>query len=101
MREGMSGLVVPSKFYGVMAAERPCLFVGPPESEVARMIGEHHSGTVIQNGDSVALLAAILSYRYSPEKCVEEGKRGRLALLKNDATGSFISVATELVKVTK
>ena len=101
MREGMSGLVVPSKFYGVMAAERPCLFIGPPESEIAHMIREHGSGTVIQNGDSGALLAAILSYRTSPQKCVEEGKNGRLSLLKGDARGLFVSVASEVIKVTK
>src|SRR5262249_20173242 len=35
LRTDMEGLVVPSKFYGVLAAGRPCLFIGDPEGEVA------------------------------------------------------------------
>ncbi|MFN7930371.1 MAG: hypothetical protein U0Y68_21090 [Blastocatellia bacterium] len=34
MRENMYGLVVPSKVYGILAAGRPCVFLGPAESEI-------------------------------------------------------------------
>ncbi len=40
MRERLAGLVVPSKFYGVLASGRPAIFIGPADSEVALTIGE-------------------------------------------------------------
>jgi glycosyltransferase involved in cell wall biosynthesis len=66
MREALCGLVVPSKFYGVLAAGRPCLFVGPEESEVARTIQETGAGRVIAAGDGEGLAAAILEWIENP-----------------------------------
>ena len=36
MRPEMTGIVVPGKLYGVMAAGRPALFVGPEHCEIGR-----------------------------------------------------------------
>lgn len=77
MKKGMCGLVVPSKFYGVMAAGRPTLFVGSSESEVARVILENRIGAVIDPGASKELAASILHYRDHPERVDEEGNRAR------------------------
>ena len=38
MRPEMTGIVVPGKLYGVMAAGRPALFVGPTHCESADTI---------------------------------------------------------------
>lgn len=66
MRSNLCGLVVPSKFYGVLAAGRPCLFVGPAESEVARVIRESGAGRVVAPGDGKELAAAILEWMEAP-----------------------------------
>ena len=97
MKEGIAGLVVPSKFYGVMASERPCLFVGPKESEVAQVIRDLQMGEVIKPNDSDSLVAAILKYRNSPSLVAESGLRGRLALGEYDSHGAFLSAASELI----
>lgn len=101
MREEMSGLVVPSKFYGIMAAARPCLFIGPSDSEVAQMILEHGAGTVIRPGDTEGLLNAILAYRNIPEKCGEEGQRGRSALLQENARELFVTLTSKVINIPK
>jgi hypothetical protein len=76
MRQGMSGLVVPSKFYGVLAAERPCLFVGPLDSEVARVIREVGCGETIGISEGAKLALTIQAYRDEPHRIFEDGRRG-------------------------
>lgn len=54
--EGMYGLGVPSKSYNIIAAGKPILFVGNPESEVALMIKEAGIGYCFDNGDTDGLI---------------------------------------------
>ncbi|MBE2181470.1 MAG: glycosyltransferase family 4 protein [Chthoniobacterales bacterium] len=53
--KGLSGLVVPSKTYGILAAGRPIIYVGGPTDEVARVITEAGAGIVVKNGDGAGL----------------------------------------------
>jgi glycosyltransferase involved in cell wall biosynthesis len=78
--DGFSGLLLPSKFYGVMAAARPAIYVGPPDSEVARVIREVDCGYVVQNRDGAALVAAIRELQRNPVAALTMGLRGREAL---------------------
>ena len=55
VRAGLSGLVVPSKTYGILAAGRPIIYVGGSADEVARVITESGAGVVVKNGDGVVL----------------------------------------------
>lgn len=59
VRAGLEGLVVPSKAYGILAAGRPILYVGDPNSEVARVITESGCGGIIPNGAAAVLAEAI------------------------------------------
>ncbi|MEW5848815.1 MAG: glycosyltransferase family 4 protein [Myxococcota bacterium] len=56
----LSGMVVPSKVYGVMAAGRPSVFVGPPESDVWRLLEESGAGLCVRNGDGPGLVDALM-----------------------------------------
>lgn len=47
LKPDWSGVVVPSKFFGSLAAGRPVLFAGPEDSCVARWIREHRVGWVL------------------------------------------------------
>ena len=51
LRSDMAGLSVPSKLYGIMAAGRPVLFIGPETSETAMVIHEAGCGYVVRPGD--------------------------------------------------
>ena len=72
VREGLQGLVVPSKAYGSFALGTPIVYVGPPNSEVARLIQETNAGTVVSNGDAQGLANAVRRYA---EKRPEDATR--------------------------
>ncbi len=56
---GTSGLIVPSKFYGILAAGRPSIYIGPGDTEVACVIAETGFGRVLNIGDAGGLVSAI------------------------------------------
>lgn len=97
MKKGMEGLVVPSKFYGVMAAARPTIFVGPKDSEVARMIHEHGIGQVIAPGDDSTLAEVILRYRAEPDLVKSEGNKARAALKALDLSPLILKEAMQIL----
>jgi glycosyltransferase involved in cell wall biosynthesis len=47
LRENWTGTVVPSKFFGALAIGRPVLFLGSPESAIAKWINELQVGWVL------------------------------------------------------
>ena len=63
---GTTGLIVPSKFYGILAAGRPSIYIGPDDTEVALSIREDHLGTVLAIGQVHELLAAIRALQSNP-----------------------------------
>jgi colanic acid biosynthesis glycosyl transferase WcaI len=46
----LEGVIVPSKFYGILAAGRPVVFVGDPDGELARVIHASQVGVVVSVG---------------------------------------------------
>lgn len=76
----MTGLLVPSKLYGIMAAGRASVFVGKPEAEVARVLTEHGAGKVVAVGDVDGLTEAITSLADTPETCRAMGDAAREAM---------------------
>ncbi len=94
--DNCSGLVVPSKVYGIMASGRPILFVGPADATPALHIREHGCGWQIDNGDHVGL-ARLLQYLADHKDEVRAaGVRARNALLQHydlpTGTARIISV---------
>ncbi|MEA2236573.1 MAG: colanic acid biosynthesis glycosyl transferase WcaI [Thermoanaerobaculia bacterium] len=77
LQPSLEGLIVPSKFYGILAVARPVLFVGSPDGELARIIREHECGMVVESGDGVGLARCILELAANPERAREMGRRGR------------------------
>lgn len=94
----MSGLVVPSKFYGVLAASRPCLFIGPDDSEVARVISEVGCGALIEIGDGARLADVIISYRDAPRLIAEQAGMGRDWLRNQTDAGKVFLQVADLIK---
>jgi len=81
LRDGVEGIMVPSKFYGVLAAGRPAVFVGGPGSEIAQVIGEERCGAVVRPGDATGLVETLRAYADHPGSRDEEGGRARAALI--------------------
>jgi glycosyltransferase involved in cell wall biosynthesis len=59
LRPGCEGYVFPSKLYGIAAAGRPILFVGPPDCDVASTVREHDLGQAFARENTAGLAAAV------------------------------------------
>jgi glycosyltransferase involved in cell wall biosynthesis len=59
LRAGCERLVFPSKLYGIAAAGRPILFLGPPNSEIAHRILAGGLGDVCSPDDVPTIVARI------------------------------------------
>ncbi len=62
----LEGYIVPSKFYGILAAARPTIFIGDTDGEVARIIHRAHCGVVISVQDVDALVDELRRLRDDP-----------------------------------
>jgi glycosyltransferase involved in cell wall biosynthesis len=78
--DGFEGTLLPSKFYGIMAAARPVIYIGPESSEVAFVINETGCGYSLRNSDSDGLVAAIKQLQQNPTVAHAMGLRGRRVL---------------------
>lgn len=100
LRPNMPGLLVPSKIYGILAAGRPTVYIGPPVGEVADILREGRCGTIVGNGDVDALLDAIAAYASDRERLESEGCRARELFerhfTKKRATDHFLKIVDDL-----
>ncbi len=63
MRDSAAGMLVPVKIYAALGAQRPCVFVGPENTEAAKVIKDYNAGMVTPQGDAQALAQIIGQYR--------------------------------------
>ena len=73
------GSVVPSKTYGIMAAGRPILYIGPREATPARIIERFHCGWRVNLGDAVGLASLLETLSSERHLISEAGARARRA----------------------
>jgi colanic acid biosynthesis glycosyl transferase WcaI len=78
--EGVEGIMVPCKLFGIMAAGKPTAFIGHPESELSRVLAEHRCGVTIRQGDAAGLVALIRELAADPDRAAAMGERARDAL---------------------
>jgi colanic acid biosynthesis glycosyl transferase WcaI len=77
LAEGLAGLSVPSKTYGILAAGRPILFVGDLQSDAARIVKENHCGSAVAAGESAPLAQTISLWAADKPQLTEMGVRAR------------------------
>jgi glycosyltransferase involved in cell wall biosynthesis len=77
LQPALEGLIVPSKFYGVLAVARPVIFIGARDGELARLITAHDLGFIVEPGDESGLAAAIRALAADRERARAMGERGR------------------------
>jgi glycosyltransferase involved in cell wall biosynthesis len=98
LRERMPGLLVPSKIYGVLAAGRPAIYIGPEEGEVSDIIAAGRCGVRIANGDAKALVQAVLRYQRNRTVRELEGQRARVLFEERFTKSHGLSAFMRLIE---
>jgi colanic acid biosynthesis glycosyl transferase WcaI len=93
----LEGLVVPSKFYGVLAAARPVVFIGDPDGELSRIVRQSGCGLVVGAGDSDALVQVIQRLKSGTSERHAMGVAARELLCARFSTGRALAAWTELL----
>lgn len=90
LRRSFAGIAVPGKLYGILAAGRPVLMIGPEASDSATTIQRHEVGRVIDPGQhsgngsaTEAVIETISTFYENPERRETLGKRGREVFLEH------------------
>jgi colanic acid biosynthesis glycosyl transferase WcaI len=79
LKPGLSGYIVPSKVYPILAAGRPFIAAVDSLSEVAALAERHRCGVVVAPGDARALADAIVRMVDQPMERSAMGKKARIA----------------------
>lgn len=59
LKPELEGLIVPSKFYGILAAGRPVIFIGDKEGEISAIIQQNNCGQIVEQYDCDQLVLEI------------------------------------------
>ncbi len=73
----LSGLVVPSKFYGIMMAGRAVVYIGPEDSEVSLSLRESGAGVALRNGDGVGVASVLRDLKADRARVAEMREKAR------------------------
>ena len=68
LRPEWTGLVVPSKFFGSLAAGRPVIFAGSRTAAIARWIEEYKVGWVLDRQSEHAVIEELRALARAPDK---------------------------------
>jgi colanic acid biosynthesis glycosyl transferase WcaI len=93
----LEGLIVPSKFYGVLAAARPVVFIGDPDGELARIIRQSGCGLIVGAGDSDALVQVIQRLKNETSERQAMGAAARQLLCARFSTQRALAAWSELL----
>ena len=72
--------IIPSKFYGILAAGRPTLFIGDPRGSVAAVVAAERCGVNIEIGAAEALARTISDLAADPGRVAAMGASARAVL---------------------
>jgi colanic acid biosynthesis glycosyl transferase WcaI len=82
LARGLSGYVVPSRLYGILAAGRPVIVAADADSETARVVQEQGCGVVVPPGRPELLAQAIRAAYDGELDLAEMGARGRAYVVR-------------------
>jgi len=77
LRSRLTGLIVPSKIYGILAAGSPVVYLGDDNSEIARVVNDGECGIVVGEDDTKGLEEAIMTIYGKDELKEKYGKNAR------------------------
>ncbi|QPK62721.1 glycosyltransferase family 4 protein [Methylomonas sp. LL1] len=62
LKPELESLIVPSKFYGILAVGRPVIFIGAQDGELAKIIYNNECGKVIKQQDTEQMVTDIIYF---------------------------------------
>lgn len=65
LKQELEHCIVPSKFYGVLAAGRPTIFIGDPDGEIATVVRDFNCGVSLRSGEAGSLVSAVMALKNS------------------------------------
>lgn len=77
LRPEVEGYLLPSKFYGILAAGRPTLFIGHPQGEIAGIVRETQSGWAFAVGDAAGVADLLLKLAHERGAVEAAGRAAR------------------------
>ena len=102
LAKGLSGFVVPSRLYGILAAGRPVIVGADEESETARLVREVGCGIVLPPGRAELVATTIRDAYEGRLDLAEMGAKGR-AYVETEAdrgvaVGRYRALISELAR---
>jgi glycosyltransferase involved in cell wall biosynthesis len=84
LQAGLSGFIVPSKLYGILAAGRPYIAAMEPDAEAVRIAEQEDCGLAAEPGDPKSLADRIRTLYMDRDLARRMGERARKAGLRFD-----------------
>ena len=101
LKEGLEGMAVPCKIYGILAAGLPVIAMVPEHSEIAYVVKEENCGIVLNPTDLDGLINAITSLKSDVILRKKMGQNSRMAFEKKYTTriiaGKYITLLNQLL----
>jgi glycosyltransferase involved in cell wall biosynthesis len=98
LRPDLEGLIVPSKFYGILAAGRPVIFIGDPAGELALSISACGCGFSVPEGDGKGLARVLVALETDASGRAHMGDRGRRCYIERYSAPRAFAVWRDLLK---
>lgn len=98
IKEGMEGLIAPSKLYGYLAVSVPVIVISPEKSYIKNIVEETNCGMWFSNNESNRLANWILEMKSDKVNLKTLGSNGRDFILKNANTDLCIGKYKELLR---
>jgi colanic acid biosynthesis glycosyl transferase WcaI len=96
-----AGMMVPAKFYASLAAARPCILVGPEQTEIGRIISDYHAGAVVPQKAAQQLAQTIIDLRMRDDMWFtahDGARRAALAYTAEDMIRLWLRKTREMLR---
>lgn len=93
--EAFRSILMPSKYYGILASGRGVLLISGSENDISRDIGRYDIGVSFRHGEADRLAETLRGLRLHPDKMAGMGRRAR-ALYDEQYTQETILRAYEI-----
>ena len=98
LRPELEGLIVPSKFYGILSAGRGTAFIGAANGELAQLIEKFNCGITIKQGEPLALANNLLEMTKDQTKTATWGRNARSAYEQNFTKNAIVGSWEDTLK---
>lgn len=99
-RPGTEGLLAPSKLYGVLAAGRAVLYIGPDDTEAAQIVRQSGAGICVPPGDAPGAAGALRDMLADASARRDMGRRAKAYYESNFGRDRSVERILDVVETT-